>query len=93
MYQATKKPNEKLTGLDKQMVQVEEDFDEMMRIRNEEKKKLELKFKDVYQKYAWQLLKPCSQEDQRHQVVHSRRGKEGERVAEGIPRALRPADD
>ena len=49
MYQATKKPNEKLTGLDKQMIQVEEDFDEMMRIRNEEKKKLELKFKDVYQ--------------------------------------------
>ena len=49
MYQATKKPNEKLEGLDKQMVQVEQDFEEMMRIRNEEKKTLELKFKDVYQ--------------------------------------------
>jgi hypothetical protein len=49
MYQATKKPNEKLEGLHKQMVQVEQDFEEMMRIRNEEKKKLELKFKDVYQ--------------------------------------------
>lgn len=49
MYKATKKPNEKLTGLDKQMVQVEADFDEMMRIRDEEKRKLELKFKDVYQ--------------------------------------------
>jgi hypothetical protein len=30
------------------MVQVEKDFDEMMTKRNEEKKKLELKFKDVY---------------------------------------------
>ena len=49
MYEATKKKNEKLTGLDNQMVQVEEDFDEMMRKRNEEKRKLELKFKDVYQ--------------------------------------------
>ena len=49
MYDATKKPNEKIGGLDTQMVQVEEDFDEMMRKRNEEKRKLELKFKDVYQ--------------------------------------------
>ena len=49
MYDATKKPNAKLTGLDKQMVQVEVDFEEMMTKRNEEKKKLELKFKDVYQ--------------------------------------------
>jgi len=31
------------------MVQVEEDFEEMVRIRDEEKRKLELKFKDVYQ--------------------------------------------
>jgi hypothetical protein len=31
------------------MVQVETDFDEMMTKRNEEKRKLELKFKDVYQ--------------------------------------------
>lgn len=49
MYEATKKKNEKLTGLDNQMVQVEEDFNEMMRKRDEEKRKLELKFKDVYQ--------------------------------------------
>lgn len=49
MYEATRKENEKLAGLDGQMVQVEHDFDEMMRIRNEEKRKLELKFKDVYQ--------------------------------------------
>lgn len=49
MYEQTRKPNEKLGGLDRQMVQVETDFDEMMTKRNEEKKKLELKFKDVYQ--------------------------------------------
>jgi len=49
MYEATKKENEKVKGLDVQMVQVEEDFETMMRIRNEEKRKLELKFKDVYQ--------------------------------------------
>ena len=49
MYEQTRRPNEKLGGLDKQMVQVEVDFDEMMTKRNEEKRKLELKFKDVYQ--------------------------------------------
>ena len=48
MYQATKIENEKLAGLDNQIVQVEVDFEEMMRIRNEEKRKLELKFKDVH---------------------------------------------
>lgn len=48
MYQATKQENEKMKGLDSQMVQVEADFEEMMRIRNEEKRKLELKFKDVH---------------------------------------------
>ena len=52
MYEATKKKNEKLGGLDNQMVKVEEDFEEMMRKRNEEKKKLELKFKDVYQQVS-----------------------------------------
>lgn len=31
------------------MVQAEEDFMTMMRIRNEEKRKLEIKFQDVYQ--------------------------------------------
>lgn len=50
MYEATKKENEKVVGLDNQMVQVEEDFEEMMRVRNEAKRQLELKFKDVYQK-------------------------------------------
>ncbi len=49
MYKSIKTRNEKLGGLDKQMVQVETDFDEMMTKRNEEKRKLELKFKDVYQ--------------------------------------------
>jgi len=49
MYEATRKENEKVVGLDQQMIQVEEDFETMMRIRNEEKRKLELKFKDVYQ--------------------------------------------
>jgi hypothetical protein len=49
MYVATKKENEKLGGLDHQMVQVADDFETMMRIRNEEKRKLEIKFKDVYQ--------------------------------------------
>jgi hypothetical protein len=49
MYDATRKENEKVSGLDNQMVQVEEDFATMMRTRNEEKRKLELKFKDVYQ--------------------------------------------
>lgn len=48
MYEATKGQNEKLSGLDSQMVQVELDFEEMMRIRNEEKRKLELKFQDVH---------------------------------------------
>ena len=49
MYNATKKENEKVAGLDNQMVQVEADFEEMMRIRNEAKRQLEIKFKDVYQ--------------------------------------------
>jgi hypothetical protein len=49
MYAATKGKNEKITGLDGQMVVLESDFEEMMRKRDEEKRKLELKFKDVYQ--------------------------------------------
>ena len=49
MYAATKGKNEKITGLDGQVVQLETDFDDMMRKRDEEKRKLELKFKDVYQ--------------------------------------------
>ena len=31
------------------MIKLESDFEEMMRKRDEEKRKLELKFKDVYQ--------------------------------------------
>lgn len=84
MYEATKKKNEKLTGLDNQMVQVEEDFNEMMRKRDEEKRKLELKFKDVYQWVTFPSLilpylanQPTSfklQENQRHQAIYSWRG-------------------
>ena len=50
MYEATKKDNLKVLGLDDQIEQVNEEFDEMMRLRNEAKRLLELKFKDVYQK-------------------------------------------
>ena len=50
MYEATKKENLKVKGLDNQIEQVNEEFDEMMRLRNEAKRLLELKFKDVYQK-------------------------------------------
>tara|TARA_B110000305_G_scaffold199321_1_gene225937 strand:+ start:68 stop:457 length:390 start_codon:yes stop_codon:yes gene_type:complete len=50
MYEATKKENLKVKGLGDQIEQVKEEFDEMMRLRNEAKRQLELKFKDVYQK-------------------------------------------
>ena len=46
MYEATKKDNLKVLGLDDQIGQVREEFDEMMRLRNEAKRLLELKFKD-----------------------------------------------
>jgi len=49
MYDATKKDNLKLTGLNNQVVEMESDFEEMMRVRNEAKKRLEEQFKDVYQ--------------------------------------------
>ena len=48
MYEATKKDNLKLTGLQGQMGEMDDDFEEMMRMRNEAKKRLEEKFKDVY---------------------------------------------
>lgn len=48
MYDATRKENEKVAGLDHQMTHVERDFEEMMQLRNEAKRRLELKFKDVY---------------------------------------------
>lgn len=41
MYEATKKDNLKLTGLRGQMVEMDQDFEEMMRMRNEAKKRLE----------------------------------------------------
>lgn len=41
MYEATKKDNLKLTGLRNQMVEMDSDFEEMMRMRNEAKKRLE----------------------------------------------------
>ena len=50
MYEATKKENLKVRGLDDQIGQVNEEFDEIMRLRNEAKRLLEEKFKDVYQK-------------------------------------------
>mgnify|MGYP000922222648 CR=1 FL=1 len=50
MYEATKKENLKVKGLDDQIEQVNVEFDEMMRLRNEAKRLLEEKFKDVYQK-------------------------------------------
>ncbi len=49
MYEATKKDNLKLVGLEGQMTEMDQDFEEMMRMRNEAKKRLEEKFKDVYQ--------------------------------------------
>lgn len=48
MYDQTKKDNIKLTGLEGQMTEMDQDFEEMMRTRNEAKKRLEEKFKDVY---------------------------------------------
>ena len=50
MYEATKKDNLKVKGIDNQIEQVNEEFEEMMRLRNEAKRLLEEKFKDVYQK-------------------------------------------
>jgi hypothetical protein len=49
MYPATKGKNEKIGGLDGQMIKLEEDFVYMMKTRDEAKRRLELKFKDVYQ--------------------------------------------
>ena len=48
MYEATKKENFKIKGLNNQIDQVNEEFEEMMRLRNEAKRLLEEKFKDVY---------------------------------------------
>ncbi len=39
----------KLLGLGAQMGEMDADFEEMMRMRNEAKKRLEEQFKDVYQ--------------------------------------------
>ena len=48
MYEATKGDNEKLGGLQDHMVELDKDFEEMMRIREEARKRLEERFKDVY---------------------------------------------
>ena len=48
MYEATKKDNLKLGGLGSQMGEMDRDFEEMMRLRNDAKRRLELQFKDVY---------------------------------------------
>jgi hypothetical protein len=48
MYNALEKDNLKLQGLQNQMGEMDQDFEEMMRMRNEAKKRLEEKFKDVY---------------------------------------------
>ena len=50
MYEATQKDNLKVIGLNDQIKQVNTEFNEMMELRNEAKRQLELKFKDVYQK-------------------------------------------
>ena len=50
MYDATKKENFKVRGIDNQIESVKEEFYEMMRLRNEARRILEEKFKDVYQK-------------------------------------------
>jgi len=49
MYEQTQKDNLKLQGLRGQMTEMDGDFEEMMRMRNEAKKRLEEQFKDVYQ--------------------------------------------
>ena len=55
MYEATKGDNEKLGGLSDHMVELDKDFEEMMRIREEARKRLEERFKDVY-RYAYCML-------------------------------------
>ena len=48
MYNATKVENLKVRGLNDQMDQVKEEFDELMRLRDEARRILEEKFRDVY---------------------------------------------
>ena len=62
MYEATKKENEKLVGLDNQMIQVETDFNNMMQKRDEEKKELEVHYDSL--NYA-----PHLDENQRNEDV------------------------
>jgi hypothetical protein len=51
MYEAVKKKeNEKLTSLKSQMVDMSNDYEDMIRAREEAKKQLEAKFEDVYRK-------------------------------------------
>jgi hypothetical protein len=48
MYEATKRDNIKLGGLDDQMGELADDYDKMMTMREEAKRKLEERFNDVY---------------------------------------------
>ena len=48
MYEQTKTQNIKLTGLDNQMVELADDYEEMMRMREEARRRLEARFNDVY---------------------------------------------
>lgn len=51
MYEATKKQdNAKLTGLRGQMQDMSQDFEEMKKAREEAKRQLDARFKDVYDK-------------------------------------------
>jgi hypothetical protein len=69
MYEALKKDNVKMGGLSSQMVDLSNDYDEMMRARDEAKRKLEEKFNDVYTKIK----------DNKDYTI-----REGKRVNEGL---------
>lgn len=48
MFRENQKNNLKLVGLDNQMVEMDKDFEDMLKAREIARKKLEQKFKDVY---------------------------------------------
>jgi len=48
MFQESQKNNVKLKGLDRQMGELDDDFNNMLRAREEARRKLEEKFKNVY---------------------------------------------
>ncbi len=49
MYEQTKRENEKLKGLKGQMQDMSQDFDDMIKAREEAKRRLEARFQDVYE--------------------------------------------